>query len=220
MSKRKISKTNKDYTHISIIMDRSGSMNSIALDMEGGLKEFIENQKKLDGKATITFSQFDHEYVMVNDFEDIQNVKAISLKPRGMTALLDAMGKNIIYVRDKIKSKARKDRPHKCVFVIITDGLENASREFKKDSVFEIISSLKNENSKGEQQDKYGVFWDFVFLGANQNAIQEGSSFGISSNSALDYEASSDGAKRMFVSLSDSMKQYRYSKEYTSYSFK
>ncbi len=143
-------------TEIVVILDRSGSMETIKSDMVGGLKKFIADQKKVKGKANFSLAQFDTEYEIIYDSVDIQDVNDIDLIPRGRTALLDAIGKtlNRIYMQ-------------KAICVIITDGLENSSEIYTKPEVVRLIKSRK----------KFG--WEFIYLGANQDAIQEGGSLGI-----------------------------------------
>ncbi len=141
---------------IIVILDRSGSMEIMKDDMIGGLKQFISDQKKVSSKANFTLVQFDTEYEIIYDSVDIQKVSEIDLVPRGNTALLDAIGEtlNRVYMQ-------------KAICVIITDGLENSSTIYTKPEVVRLIESRK----------KFG--WKFIYLGANQDAIQEGSSLGL-----------------------------------------
>lgn len=156
----------KDVTEIVVILDRSGSMENIRDDMVGGLKQFVADQKKVKGKANFTLVQFDTEYEVVYDGVDIQDVNGIDLVPRGWTALLDAIGRTI----ESTQKRIAKTPKRKVIFVIITDGLENSSQKFSKS---EIVESIGHTSEKHD--------WKFIYLGANQDAIQEGTSLGINS---------------------------------------
>ncbi|HDZ14034.1 hypothetical protein LCGC14_0756690 [marine sediment metagenome] len=157
-------------TEIVIILDRSGSMENMEKDMEGGLNKFVADQQKLGGKAYFTLVQFDDEYEVIHKFIDIQDVGKIDIVPRNRTALLDAIGKtldNHLILSDR-----------KVVYVIITDGLENASTEYDKSTIITMIESRK----------KCG--WEFIYLGANQDAIQEGTSIGFNPWQCITYDSS------------------------------
>lgn len=200
----------KNYTHISIIMDRSGSMTTIAKDMEGGLTSLIETQKLVEGDATISLARFDDVYEVVYNFAPLKNASGFKLEPRGWTALLDAMGKCFTETKEKIKSMAEEDKPEKVLFIIITDGAENASKEFDKTTVNGMIKELRNCNEKDENQpDEDGINWDFIFLGANQDAIQEGGKYGIRGDAAMTYNTTSAGSQATFASLSAHLTTYR-----------
>lgn len=200
-------KTN--YTHIAIVMDRSGSMSGIARDMEGGLNNFISEQKKVEGQATITLAKFDDQYDLVYDFVDINQATNFSLQPRGGTALLDAMGRTMTEVRDRINTMNDEERPSKVVFIFITDGEENSSRTHNRQRIFEMISDLRNAENDVNRPDENGTLWEFVFLGANQDAITEGGNLGIRAAASLTYDASQDGTQVMFQSLNRTMTSYR-----------
>ena len=191
------------YTHIAVVMDRSGSMQSIAHDMSGGLTTFIAEQKKVDGEATITLVRFDDRYERKVDWADIKSVSSFELQPRGGTALLDAMGKTMEFVREHIQNMPEADRPSRCVFVFITDGEENQSHEYTREQVFQMISQLRDDN------DRLGTQFEFTFLGANQDAIQAGSSMGVRAGSSLNYVATAAGASGAFDSLTETMTNYR-----------
>jgi len=201
----------KNYTHIAVILDRSGSMSSISTEMCSGFDTFMKKQRKVEGEATVTLAQFDDHYDLVYEMQKLEEVPKLSLMPRGMTALLDAMGKTMNTVVGRIDGMPEDDRPEKCVFVVITDGDENASKEFTREQIFDMIEELRKSNS--------GVHYDFVFIGANQDAISAGGTIGVRAKSALTYDASGDGTKCMFASLSDSMKSYRSATVGTAYSF-
>ena len=189
---------NSNYTDITVILDRSGSMLSIQKDMEGGLNSLFEEQKKLDGVCKVSLYQFDTEYESVFEGKDIKDVPEVKLLPRGGTALLDAIGKTINSVGLRLSSMNESERPGKVVVIIITDGQENSSVEFKKPQVFDMITL---------QRETYN--WQFVFLGANQDAIEEAGSLGVMSSSSATYSSTSLGAKRIFYAVSQGMADYR-----------
>lgn len=174
--------TDKDYTAIAVLMDRSGSMRSIQADAEGAVNVFIDEQKRLDGKCTIRLSQFDDTYEEVYPSTDINAVPQYSLYPRGMTALTDAIAKTVNDFGAELSALSEDDRPGTVIVVIVTDGLENSSREYTAESVKALIN---------DQKDKYN--WEFVFLAAGQDAIQTGAGYGIGADSSLTFAAGNIG---------------------------
>lgn len=192
-----------NYTHISIVLDRSGSMQSIADDTIGGFNKFLQDQKKVSGKATVSLIQFDDVYEEVYIGKDLQEAKELTKEtfvPRNQTALLDAIGKTINKTGEWLKNIPEAIRPGKVIFVIMTDGQENASKEFTRTQIFDMIK---------HQTDSYK--WAFVFLGANQDAIQAGASMGIGKGSSWTYSATSDGTKKAFFSMSSGVSSMRSS---------
>lgn len=163
----------QDLTDITVVMDRSGSMQSCQADAEGGLNRFIEDQKKLPGEALFTLVQFDHEYEFVHRGVPIKDVPYCKLVPRGNTALLDAVGRAIVETGERLAKMQEKDRPGLVVFVITTDGQENASREYTRARIKEMIS---------HQTSVYN--WQFTYLGANQDSFAEAGGLGITSGTA------------------------------------
>tara|TARA_R110000824_G_scaffold300225_1_gene488255 strand:- start:9566 stop:10192 length:627 start_codon:yes stop_codon:yes gene_type:complete len=159
---------NKNLTDLTVIIDRSGSMYSCKDEAEGGVNQLIDDQKKEEGKCNFTLAQFDTEYELVNDGTPINEVESFTLVPRGGTALLDAIGKTVASVGERLAKMDEKDRPGLVSVVIVTDGHENSSNEFTKSQIKEIID---------EQTNKYS--WKFSFLGANQDAFAEATSMGI-----------------------------------------
>lgn len=188
--------TNPDYTAIGVVLDRSGSMAGIKSDAEGALNTFIEDQKKEPGKATLTLAQFDDHYELVHDNIPLDSVPPVTLTPRGLTALLDAIGKTVVAMGETFAKMADEDRPGKVLVAIITDGIENASRDWTRASIFQLIT---------QQREKWG--WDFVFLAANQDAIAEGAGLGV--KSALNFEATGAGVRAGGQSLSNYAGTYR-----------
>jgi electron transfer flavoprotein alpha subunit len=169
----------RDWTHIAVVLDRSGSMSGIKRQTTVSLDEFLRKQKDVGGNASITLAQFDDEYEIVWEDKNLSETTSVSrfYRPRGLTALLDAIGKTINSVGANLAAKPEDDRPDKVIFVILTDGLENASREYTREKIFDMIR---------HQEEKYG--WEFVFLGANQDAIGVGRDLGIKMGSAATYD--------------------------------
>jgi hypothetical protein len=159
-----------------VVLDRSGSMSAIQSDAEGGLNEFVKQQKKHPGDCTFSLVQFDTEYEFVYRAVPIKEVRHIPLVPRGSTALLDAVGRAIVETGERLKALAGAQRPGLVVFVILTDGQENSSREFSKAKVKEMI-----------EHQTAAYKWQFTFLGANQDAFAEAGGLGISTLGAANY---------------------------------
>ena len=189
---------NQNLTDINIVLDRSGSMTVIKNDMEGGLNAFLEEQKKVEGEATVSLYQFDHEFEESFIAKDIKEVSKIVLEPRGTTALLDAMGRSILTTGRRLAAMKEEDRPSKVIMIIITDGGENASDEFTREKVFELIK---------QQEETYS--WEFVFLGANQDAVGEAAKYGIAASKAMTFDYNKSGVDAVAASLSSSMTSYR-----------
>lgn len=164
------------YTHIELLLDRSGSMDKIKTDMEGGIATFIKEQRAVPGEATFALRQFDDRYETVIEPIPLNEVGRIELVPRGMTALLDAMGKSITQAGEYLDAKSEDKRPEHVIFVIVTDGLENASHEWGIGGIHDLVK---------QQTDKYG--WTFVYLGANQDAIKVGEGIGIAASNSMNY---------------------------------
>lgn len=190
--------TDSNYTHIALVADRSGSMSMIREDAEGAINEFLREQKKVPGRATLTFVQFDDEYEVVHENVDLQGVPAYNLRPRGVTALLDAVGRTINNVGERLAGLTEDERPGTVVFVIVTDGMENASTEFNWDQVKESIERQTNDYA-----------WRFVFLAANQDAIQTGGNLGIAKGSSITYGANAKGTRSVFAAASSLVTAYR-----------
>ena len=157
-----------DLTDITLVVDRSGSMAQVREDAEGGVNSFIEQQAKEPGEALLTLVQFDTEYEFLHKGVPISQVPKYELVPRGMTALLDAVGRAINETGERLAKMNEQDRPGLVVFVVMTDGQENSSKEFSKTDIKAMIQ---------RQQDTY--HWHFTFLGANQDAFAEAGGMGI-----------------------------------------
>ena len=168
-----------DLTDITVIMDRSGSMQACQVEAENGLNRFIKEQQAQPGEALFSLMQFDDQYEVVHQAVPIQNVPKCTLVPRGMTALLDTVGKTINTTGERLAAMPEAERPGLVIVVIITDGMENASQEFKREQIKDMIT---------HQQEKYN--WQFTFLGANQDAFAEAGAIGIKATAAADYSVS------------------------------
>ena len=165
-----------DLTDITMVIDRSGSMQSIQSDAEGGINSFIEQQKQEPGEANVTLVQFDSDYEFVHSGVPIRQVPAFKLVPRGSTALLDAVGRAINETGARLAATDEAQRPGLVVFVIVTDGEENSSREFTRDQIRTMVE---------HQQSAYK--WQFTFLAANQDAFAAGGSMGIAQDGIAAY---------------------------------
>jgi uncharacterized protein YegL len=166
-----------DLTDITVVLDRSGSMQQCKDEAENGLAHFIEEQKSVPGSALFTLVQFDTSYEFVHRGVDIKTVGRHRLVPRGMTALLDAVGRAINETGQRLRALPEAERPGLVVFVILTDGYENSSHEFSRAKIKEMIE---------HQQNVYK--WQFTFLGANQDAFAEAGHLGIPQDAAANFE--------------------------------
>lgn len=188
---------NKDLTYIAVILDRSGSMAWIKDATKEGLDVFIETQKQTPGDALFTLVQFDDRYEVHAWEKKLSDVK-YEYNPRGGTALLDAIGKTINDVGASLAARSEDNRPAKVMLVVVTDGEENASREFTHEKVFEMIT---------HQRDTYS--WEFVFLGANQDAIKAGTALGIHAQSSMTYSSNDVGTRAAFATLGETSTNFR-----------
>lgn len=198
----------KNLTEIVYILDRSGSMSGLERDTIGGYNSFLEKQKKEEGEAVVTTVLFDDKYELLHDRVDIKKVEPITNKEyfaRGMTALVDALGKTISHVSNRHKACLASEIPEKTIFVITTDGLENASREYNIAAVRKMI---------GFQKEECG--WEFLFLGANIDAVETARSYGISQDRAVTYCADSKGTEINFCAVGSAVSDMRASRPVTA----
>jgi len=193
--------TKENSTEIVFVVDRSGSMSSIAADMRGGFDAFLAEQKKVPGECRVSLTRFDDQYEVVYEGRSLAEVPPLDLQPRGSTALLDAVGRTIDAVGARLAAMPEHERPSKVLFVIITDGAENASREYNRRRVFEMITTQRTKFS-----------WDFVFLGANQDAFAVAEGLGIDRGMAMNYAASGVGANSAMKGFSARAAVYRSAK--------
>ena len=191
----------KHETDVTVILDRSGSMQAIASDVIGGFNQFLTKQRRQRGDCRLTLVQFDDEYevaYLARPIADASRLTAKTFEPRGSTALLDAIGRTIVTTGARLAALPEADRPNRVLLVVITDGEENASVEYTRDQVFTMISS---------QQDVYG--WSFLFLAANQDAIAEAAKVGICAQHSMNFAATGAGMRAASVSLSDAVSSFR-----------
>lgn len=195
-------------TLIAVVLDRSGSMGSIRNDVVGGFDHFVSEHKKVPGDCKLTLTQFDTEYEIVWNCRDIKDLPTIGgfYSPRGSTALLDAVGRTINAIGEELSKKPESERPSKVIFCVITDGQENASKEFNKQQVADMIK---------HQQEKYG--WDFTFIGANMDAFAEGAKIGVRAAGAMQFVHNSVGVMGAFKAMSSSSGRSRRTGEAISY---
>jgi hypothetical protein len=191
----------ENLTEIIVVLDKSGSMNSIKQDAIGGFNSFLKTQKELPGEALFTLVLFDTEYDMVYNGTPISLVQELNdntYVPGGCTALLDAIGRTIDTVHARLSALAETQRPGKVIFAILTDGEENSSKEYSRSVVFDKITHYKEQNN-----------WEFIFLAANQDAITEGVSIGISPSHTLNFTADSVGINQAMGSINQAVTSFR-----------
>jgi uncharacterized protein YegL len=192
---------NNNLTEIVFILDRSGSMAGLESDTIGGFNAMVDKQKKEQGDALLSAVLFDNESVVLYDRVDIRKVEPMTdrqYQVRGCTALLDAIGGAVHHMVNVHKYAREEDRPGKTVFVITTDGMENASRRYTYAQVQKMVK---------HEQEKHG--WEFLFLGANMDAISAARSFGIREDRAVRYECDSAGTALNFAVVSETIGSFR-----------
>ena len=192
-------KTN--LTELVFILDRSGSMGGLESDTIGGFNAMLTKQQAKAGECRITTVLFDDQYETLHDRIDLKAVSPITNKEyyvRGNTALLDAVGKTINKIGSVQKNTAKKYRAEKVLFVITTDGMENASREFGYDKIKSMIEHQKTKYS-----------WEFIFLGANMDAVDVANRFGIDRNRAQNFHNDSEGIGLNYSVLSETVSMFR-----------
>ena len=191
----------KGLTEIVFILDRSGSMMGMERDTIGGFNSMIDKQKKEEGEALISTVLFDHETKVIHDRVPLEKIGKMTEEDyyvRGSTALLDALGGAIRHIANVHRYAREEDRPEHTIFVITTDGMENASRCYSYDEVRKMVELEK---------EKYG--WEFLFLGANIDAAKEAGRFGIRADRAVDFHNDSVGTALNYETLSDAIGDYR-----------
>ena len=192
---------NNNLTEIVFILDRSGSMSGLESDTIGGFNSMLEKQKQEAGEALVSTVLFDHESVVLHDRVPIGKVEPMTAQQyftRGSTALVDALGGAIHHIGNVHKYAREEDRPGKTLFIITTDGYENASRRYTAERVREMVK---------RRQEKYG--WEFLFLGANIDAVETAREYGIGADRAVDYCCDAAGTALNYEVLSDAISQVR-----------
>ncbi|MDT5018364.1 MAG: hypothetical protein QOD39_4524 [Mycobacterium sp.] len=181
--------TDPQRSLIAVLLDRSGSMESIKSDTEGGFNAFIAEQRKGAGDVRVTLAQFDTEYEVVYANRPVRDVPRLALQPRGGTALYDSVGKLITSVGAELATLPDRERPGKVIVVVLTDGHENSSTEWTHDAVSTAIRRQEHDYS-----------WDFVFLGANIDAVAIGQQLGFAAEKSMTYAADGDGVGSAWAS--------------------
>ena len=197
-----------NITELVFVLDRSGSMHGLESDTIGGFNSLIDKQKSEDGCAIVTTVLFDTSIERIHDRIDIHDVPLMTVKdytPGGCTALLDAIGSTIKHIINIHHYARKEDIPEKTVFVITTDGLENASHHYCFDAVKQMIEHEKN---------KYG--WEFLFLGANIDAIEAAGHLGIQADHATNFMPDGAGVKLSFHSMARAVSSARCSMPFSS----
>lgn len=191
----------ENYTDVTVLIDRSGSMLNLRPEVIGGFNSFMEDQRKVEGECTVSLVQFDNHYEVNYTAVPVSHVADLSYEtyqPRGLTAMYDAIGKTIVATGERLSVMNEKDRPDKVIFIIQTDGAENASQEYHASTIKKMIQTQESEFK-----------WDFVFLGANINAKSTAMHIGIKEDKAMTFANNSDGATRAFASVSSNVAQFR-----------
>ena len=190
-----------NITELVFILDRSGSMSGLEKDTIGGFNSMIEKQKKQEGECYVSTVLFDNESEVVNDRIKLSEIKPMTEDDyyvRGCTALIDAIGGAIHHIGNIHKYARPEDVPEHTMFIITTDGMENASQRYTSDRVKQMIE---------RQKEKYG--WEFLFIGANIDAVETAAQYGINSDRAVNYHADEKGTKILYATVSESICQMR-----------
>ncbi len=191
----------KDLTEIVFILDRSGSMQGLEKDTIGGFNAMIDKQRQEPGEAYVSTVLFDNDSQVIHDRIPLSEVPKLTDREyyvRGCTALLDAVGSAIRHIGNIHKYAREEDRPEKTIFVITTDGMENASRYYSYEKVKAMI-----------EHEKQAYGWDFLFLGANIDAAREAARFGIDADFAADYHADSTGTQVVYETVNEAVRHVR-----------
>lgn len=194
----------KGLVELVFILDRSGSMSSLETDTIGGFNSMIKSQKSVDGECIVTTVLFDDRYELLHDRINLKGISPLTEKEyyvRGTTALLDAVGRTINKIASVQRNTAEEERAEKVLFIITTDGYENASREYSYDKVKAMIE---------KERDRYG--WEFLFLGANIDALETAEKFGISKDKAADYHADGEGTRVTYQAMDQAVRTLREQK--------
>jgi len=197
-----------NITELVFILDRSGSMAGLESDTIGGFNAMLEKQKKLDGACFVSTVLFDNEQEVLHDRVRLSEVPAMTEKDysvRGCTALLDAIGGAIHHIGNIHKYARKEDVPEHTMFIITTDGMENASRSYDADKIRAMIE---------HQKEKYG--WEFLFLGANIDAVKTAAAYGIGADRSVNYHADSVGTRENYEAMSDAICTVRASRPLTA----
>lgn len=190
--------TDSNYTHLALVVDRSGSMMSIASDMNGGIQELLREQAKGEGVVKVEVATFDSVVEFVNTDSPIAEVDGELVKPRGSTALNDAIGMMINRLGNKFKTMPEEKRPSNVIVVVVTDGMENASREYSAEQIKRMVT---------EQTEQWG--WTFMYLAANVDAFATGGAYGFAPGQTINFAASAGGTQSVWEASSANITRTR-----------
>lgn len=190
---------NQNLTLIAFLLDRSGSMQSIKSDVVGGFDAFLTEQRAGDGECRVTLAQFDDEYEVVYHAVPVGEVPALELNPRGMTALLDSMGKLITDTTAEIAALGEDDKPGSVIVAIMTDGMENSSHEWSRPAIKSLVE---------QQTSQFG--WQFLYMGADQDAVEVGMDLGVKAEQAVTYGRGK--SREAMAAMSGNVRGYRNAK--------
>lgn len=195
-----------DLTEIAIVMDESGSMATTADDAIGGFNSFLESQRTVEGDSNVTLILFDDKYEVIYDGMSLEKVPDLTKEtyhPGGGTALIDALGKTIDSLSTRIFALPEEDRPGKVIVIVITDGQENSSHEYKRSDITSKIKDLKTRCG-----------WELVFIGASDAILEQADGIGFDKKKMMRYKASKGGTMRAFSAMSDVVCSYRSTGSY------
>jgi hypothetical protein len=188
--------SNPNLSRLVFLLDRSGSMQPIKSDVIGGFEAFVAEQRAGEGLCTATLAQFDHEYEIVYRGIALGQVPPLALWPRGRTALHDSMGKLITDTAAEINALAEDDKPGTVIVAIMTDGLENASREWRRPDIKALVEQQTNDHG-----------WEFLYMGADQDAVEVGGGLGVKDGQAITYAKGK--SREAMVAASGNVRGYR-----------
>ena len=187
---------NSNYVDITLVVDRSGSMNAIRDDAEGGINAFIKDQASKPGKCVLTLVDFDTEYRIIHNGVDIRSVGEYKLEPNGMTALLDAVGQAVTTTGARLAALPESERPGLVICLIVTDGAENSSKEYKTEQIHQMIT---------HQREAYK--WQFSFLGVGESVFADAVKMGFDGVGVASY--STDKSSELYGAMSDKVSRMR-----------
>jgi len=191
--------SNPNLTRLVFLLDRSGSMQSIKSDVIGGFDAFLAEQRAGEGLCTVTLAEFDDEYEVVYRGIALGQVPPLALWPRGRTALLDSMGKLITDTAAEINALAEDDKPGTVIVAIMTDGMENASREWRRPDIKALVEQQTNDNG-----------WEFLYMGTDQDAVEVGKGLGVKDGQAITYARGK--SREAMLAASGNVRGYRNAK--------